>query len=354
MQKFENVDVIAALSEIIRQNTAFYQSDFDIDKGIIQRAAASDQAVDKTLLWMSRPSGTYCFRERDVFLKDTRQHNTWRFYGEQTRNKILAYAVELTDTKDDTIRGNLYELDYQQHFRHVIDAALPVSVSRLFYEHGSRDIPAEQYFDGSPDRALGDFLHYEFQPHDPAVLQEALQQEQHGRAQARPGDFKAHITALHDSRIETEAQRIVDKLKDLSAPNSPNKTHFMVEISPHFDALASTKDNDRRFAMLPYKSLCFTGIKDRHGRAPGCVNTQAPALYPQAAHRQQTGRQPEKGSVQNQEKRIGGMTNALYRGGRKPDLCVPQRRPSQDDGQNQRRLAGYGRGYAGADPADPF
>ena len=78
--------------------------------------------------------------------------------------------------------------------------------------------------------------------------------------------IETHInTALHDSRIETEARRIVDKLKDLSAPNSPNKTHFMVEISPHFDALASTKDNDRLFAMLPYKSLCFTSIKDRHG-----------------------------------------------------------------------------------------
>lgn len=265
MQKFENVDVIAALDEIMRQNTAFYQSDFDIDKGSIQRAAASNQAVDKTLLWMSRPSGTYCFREHDVFLKDTRQHNTWRFYGEQTRDKILAYAVELTDTKDNTIRGSLYELDYQQHYRHVIDAALPVSVNRLFYEHGSRDIPAEQYFDGSPDRVLGDFLRYEAQPCDPAVLQEALQQEQHSRKQTRPGDFKAHITALHDSRIEIEAQRIVDKLKDMSAPNSPNKTHYMVEISPHFDALASTKDNDRLFAMLPYKSLCFTGIKDRHG-----------------------------------------------------------------------------------------
>ena len=265
MQKFENVDVIAALGEIMRQNTAFYQSDFDIDKGIIQRAAASDQTVDKTLLWMSRPSGTYCFRERDVFLKDTRQHNTWRFYGEQTRDKILAYAVELTGTKDDTIWGNLYELDYQQHFQHVIDAALPVSVNRLFYERGSRDIPANRFFDGSPDRVLGDFLRYEAQPCDSAVLQEALQQEQHSREQARPGDFKAHITALHDSRIETEAQRIVDKLKDLSAPNSPNKTHFMVELSPYFVQIASSKDTDRLFSMLPYKSLCFTGMKDRHG-----------------------------------------------------------------------------------------
>ena len=265
MNRFENVDVLAALEQLMRQNTAFYRNDFEIDKEIIGRAAASDKAEDRTLLWMSRPSGTHCFRESDVYLQGTPQHNTWKFYGEQTRDRVLAYAVELTGTKDDTIRGNLYELDYQQHFRHVIDAALPVSVSRLFYEHGSRDIPAEQYFDGSPDRALGSFLRYEFQPRDPAVLQEALQQEQRGREQARPGDFKAHITALHDSRIETEAQRIVDKLKDLSAPNSPNKTHFMVEISPHFDALASTKDNDRLFAMLPYKSLCFTGIKDRHG-----------------------------------------------------------------------------------------
>lgn len=265
MQKFENVDVLAALGEIMRQNTAFYQNDFDIDKDIIRRDAASDQAVDKTLLWMSRPSGTYCFRERDVFLKGTRQHNTWKFYGEQTRDKILAYAVELTGTQGGTIRGNLYELDYQQHFRHVVEAAQPVSVDRLFYEHGSRDIPEGQYFDGSPDRVLGNFLYYEAQPHDPAVLQEALRQEQYSRRQAVPGDFKAHVTALHDSRIETEARRIVDSLKDLSAPNSPNKTHFMVEISPHFAAIASTKDNDRLFALLPYKSLCFTGKKDRHG-----------------------------------------------------------------------------------------
>lgn len=265
MQKFENVDVLAALEQIMRQHTAFFQNDFDIDKDIIRRDAASDQAADKTLLWMARPSGTYCFRERDVFLKGTRQHNTWKFYGEQTRDKVLAYAVELTGTQGGTIRGNLYELDYQQHFRHVVETAQPVSANRLFYEHGSRDIPEGQYFDGSPDKVLGNFLRYEAQPHDPAVLQEALRQEQHSRGRAVPGDFKAHVTALHDSRIETEARRIADSLKDLSAPNSPNKTHFMVELSPYFVQIASSKDTDRLFSMLPYKSLCFTGMKDRHG-----------------------------------------------------------------------------------------
>ena len=90
LQKFENVDVIASLEAIMKQNTAFYQSDFDIDKQILRKAAVSLIPEDKRLLWFSRPSGTCCFRERDVFLKDTRQHNTWRFYGEQTHDTILA------------------------------------------------------------------------------------------------------------------------------------------------------------------------------------------------------------------------------------------------------------------------
>ena len=265
MQKFENVDVIAALGEIMRQNTAFYQSDFDIDKGIIQRAAASDQAVDKTLLWMSRPSGTYCFRERDVFLKDTRQHNTWRFYGEQTRDKILAYAVELTSTKDGTIRGNLYELDYQQHFQHIREVALPVGANRLIYESGMREIGPKEHFDSRPDKYFGEFVRYEMQPRDPELLQAAIRQEQRSREPARPGDFKEHLAALHSGLIEAEAQRIVTDMKRLAAPNSPDKNHFMVEVSPYFTKLASSRDTDQLLAMLPYKSLHLSSVKDRFG-----------------------------------------------------------------------------------------
>ena len=117
LQKFENVDVIASLEAIMKQNTAFYQSDFDIDKQILRKAAVSLIPEDKRLLWFSRPSGTCCIKERDAFLKGTREHNTWKFYGEQTRDRVLAYAVELTGIQDGKITGNLYELDYQQHYK---------------------------------------------------------------------------------------------------------------------------------------------------------------------------------------------------------------------------------------------
>ena len=56
MNKFENVDVIASLDAIMRQNTAFYQDDFDIDKRILQEAAARPGREDRKILWFSLPS----------------------------------------------------------------------------------------------------------------------------------------------------------------------------------------------------------------------------------------------------------------------------------------------------------
>ncbi len=256
LQKFENVDVIASLEAIMKQHTAFYQSDFEIDKQILQKAAGSPIPEDRRLLWFSRPSGTCCFRERDVFLRDTRQHNTWRFYGEQTRDTILAYAVELTGTEQGKIKGNLYELDYLQHFREVIEKSIPADNYTLIYEHGELTKPAGQYFDGDTYPQLGKY---------PEALKRLLGEQKKKRIHNTPGDFKSHIDALHDRRIETEARRIVENMKRLGAPDSPEKTHCAVELSPYFVPLATDKDMERLFSMLPYKSLSFSTLEGGHG-----------------------------------------------------------------------------------------
>lgn len=59
MNRFENVDVLAALDQLMRQNTAFYRNDFEIDKEIIGRAAASDKAED-VLYRHERPARPVC------------------------------------------------------------------------------------------------------------------------------------------------------------------------------------------------------------------------------------------------------------------------------------------------------
>ena len=265
LSKFEDVDVLASLEAIMKQNTGFFQSDFDIDRQIIAEKAASPNKEDKTLLWLSRPSGTYCFRERDVFIKDTAPNNTWRFYKEQTRDLILAYVVELTGVQDGKIKGNLYELDYERHYERVKDNTVDAGTVTLVYEQGTREQPAERHFDGYPDPKLGKFERFEIQPKDPEALQSLLREEKHSRDRLTPGDFGAHIEALHSNLIEREARRIVADMKKLPEPNSPDKSHFMVELSPVFTRLASTKDTERLFSMLPYKTLSFSELKDQRG-----------------------------------------------------------------------------------------
>lgn len=265
LNKFEDVDVFASLEAIMKQNTGFYQSDFDIDRQIIAEKAASPNKEDKTLLWLSRPSGTYCFRERDVFIKDTAPNNTWRFYKEQTRDPILAYVVELTGVQGGKIKGNLYELDYEKHYERVKDNTVDAGTVTLVYEQGTREQPADRRFDGYPDPQLGKFERFEVQPKDPEALQSLLREEKHSRDKLTPEDFGAHIEALHNNLIEREARRIVADMKKLSAPNSPDKSHFMVELSPVFTRLASTKDTEQLFSMLPYKTLSFSALKDQRG-----------------------------------------------------------------------------------------
>ena len=201
-------------------------------------------------------------------MKDTRPYNTWKFHGEQTRDRILAYAVELTGRERGKIRGNLYELDYAAHFRHVREQALPADIVTLLSMSAASVEPARtgKYFSGSTtDPQYGAFLRFEVQPNAPEALRDLLQEERRSREQLSPGDFKAHIAALRDGLIEAEARRIAAEMKRQYSPNSPNKTHYMTELAPAFMMLASNRDVDRLFSLLHYKTLTFSKIEGRHG-----------------------------------------------------------------------------------------
>ncbi len=65
--------------------------------------------------------------------------------------------------------------------------------------------------------------------------------------------------------IQAEAARLLRRLQSECEPNSPSGTHFMAQLSPDFLIRASIKDQDRLFAMLPFKSLTFSALKDRKG-----------------------------------------------------------------------------------------
>ena len=92
-----------------------------------------------------------------------------------------------------------------------------------------------------------------------------MREQQKKRTPHTQRDFQLHIAALHDRRIEAEARRIVENVKGLGEPDSPEKTHCAVELSPYFVPLATDKDMERLLSMLPYKSLSLSTLEGRHG-----------------------------------------------------------------------------------------
>ena len=95
----------------MERNTKHYQSDFEIDAKSIRRIAQINHCEQTPLYWMSRPSGTWLLRERELFIRESSAFHIWQYYKD-TRDTILAYAVEITGIEGDAIKGNLYTQRY--------------------------------------------------------------------------------------------------------------------------------------------------------------------------------------------------------------------------------------------------
>lgn len=191
MEKFGEVDLIETLKTIVETNTKYYRSDFQYDAEILTNAARNGEgagAKERTFLWISRCCGTWCLRERNVFLRGSMEYEIWRFYGEQDSEGILAYGIEVSGIRSGTVAGRLYELDFKKHVRHVIDTALPADYVKLLFEFGSRFQSA-----GKPipkqDLELGKLISYTVVPNNQNQLAALLRQEHRERERLRLGNI---------------------------------------------------------------------------------------------------------------------------------------------------------------------
>ena len=135
--RFEDVDLLGALSRIVDLHTQHYKEDFDLDKELISKLAVSERSEDKQLLWMSRPCGTYTLREREVYLEGSHENKVWRFYQEQTNDPVLAYAISLKEVRDGKIFGDLYPLNYREHVERMKKLTCPIGNVAVAFEDGN-------------------------------------------------------------------------------------------------------------------------------------------------------------------------------------------------------------------------
>lgn len=268
MEKFEHVDVLAALDAILKQNTGFYQDQFQHDRQTITEAAASPAKDDKTLLWVSAPAGTCCEMEKDLLIRENVEYGRIKSFAEGVRldgDKALCYAVKLTGTEGGTVKGDLFRLDYLEQLAHLRGAALPAASITFTGKDGeAHRFPYKEYKENELRilRRFGPCRSFAYEPKSKVALARLLRREHEGREQeARPADLKGHVRQLAAEKVEDEARRIVSEFGRLWNPNG-GAGRFMVQVSPIFQNLATDAELKQLAAALPYKSLSFTKRDD--------------------------------------------------------------------------------------------
>lgn len=217
-KKYMDVDVIAFLEKRMKRNTLHYQEDFEIDKEMIARFASSKDRDDKTLLWLSRTCGTECWKESDVFVRDSDAHIHWCYFAQESSSSFIAFTVELTGQKNGIIRGNCYELDYKTHAAAVAKNAVALSEYKKTFQDGFEIVVPKNrssygFYKELVDKH-GAIVHSLPIPEDKDLHRFILNEQKTKRGQHR----EAHNKQSLDDKINAAAQKASGSTHFYSGP----------------------------------------------------------------------------------------------------------------------------------------
>jgi len=198
MRKYMDADVVAALGSVMEIGTEHYKSDFRYDIEMFNEAAMKPNSENTRLIWLSRPSGTSCFFERNAYIKDANAYRSL-CYNATTNDNILAYAVEVTGLKGGRVKGNLYELDFRKYAARLADSALPAETVKLNFADGTiQRIPALEFvvlkYEMSKGNSVhGDIASLRYEPKNESDLRRLLGKDHLERQGYTPAKFKVGI-----------------------------------------------------------------------------------------------------------------------------------------------------------------
>lgn len=204
------------LGQIVDLHTHHYKDDFDLDKELISKLAVSADPEDRHLLWMSRPCGTYTLREREIYLDGSYENTVWKYYHEQTKDPVLAYALSIKGIQDNKVIGNIYPLDYPNHVERIKLLACPIEKVTVTFEDGAVvTLPYQNrrrfINELSPAHGIPKLMLYE--PESERELSMILKRERFKRSyHAKPGKVQEYMEKIKKASMRSrlkEAQTAV-------------------------------------------------------------------------------------------------------------------------------------------------
>lgn len=193
----KQTDILAFLGQVVQENTEYYRSDFVYDTTTLTKAIWETNLEDHIFYWMSRPAGTWCVKEREVFLRGTTAHSIWTQYAD-TPERIRAYRVTVTGQEDGHIMGQIVPLDYPAQVRRVQANALPTARIIVQYESGHAvTMPAPEDMRSIPTilPEHGGISRVRYEPDSEAELARAIMEEhrwQTGKVKKPPAKRRPH------------------------------------------------------------------------------------------------------------------------------------------------------------------
>lgn len=216
-QVYRDVDILESLGRIVNQHTKEFKEDFEVDKKIILKLAQSTEKTDRHLIWMCRPLGTHCLRERDVFLENTYENRVFYAYNSEKPNKNLLYALHMKSMDGETVTGDIYTLDYAKEVERLSLLSCPVAQVTLYFPGGKEfTVPYEAFNDAIHELAPkhGELDSFRYCPESEAELGLILRRLHIKRdRQANLGDFEQHIKSLQKCSVREKLQKAKSEVK---------------------------------------------------------------------------------------------------------------------------------------------
>ncbi len=273
MDKIDNVDLREALEAIARTNThSHLHNDLDISIEQMERAAKLSDLTDKTLIWVSYPSGIDCYPERDVFQKGTRGYNGVLHHGSDKQSEfIAAYAVDVSGIKDGRVYGSLFETDIREYAEFVKNNAVVSSHVRIYVDdphgRGKQEVMPTDEFNRRYPLDLVKMAYWRHEPDEPSDLQavtdylwKIIREENY-----KPRNIWLHTSDLYEKCYRFYAKQLMADLSLLEKPNSRDGQNFTVP----FDSMSAVSFDPERLTRLldklPYDNAAFTIQKGQHG-----------------------------------------------------------------------------------------
>jgi len=265
MDKIENVNLNEALRDIAKCNTFFHlDNDLNISIDQMKRAAKMDDPAEKTLIWVSTPTGIDCYTEREVFQRESRGYNGMMFHGfDMPRDLKLAYAVDVSSENGGAVFGSLQQIDLRQYAEHMRETAVNSGIIKLYLNDpdDSRKtmLMSKGDFFSSHVRDLPKMEYFRYEPHDPAALQKLLDGARQNRdADAKPRDLWGHESELYDKRTAFYSNQIVESLYKLREPNSADRQFFHAPLNSYVAAALEPHQLSKILDALPYDRAEFS------------------------------------------------------------------------------------------------